>query len=137
MNKYLIGVAGIAILGGVLFGIYKYQSSKIEALTAANITLQQNYEVRVAQVDGLLEQVARIEASVENNRKLTQEYQAEQEAHRLDIANKFEVFEKEEGRLQSLAAKKPGLIQNRVNKATIKVFEEIEKETEEFKGREE
>ena len=49
------------------------------------------------------------------------------------IKNTNEIFEKHN--LANLAAKKPKLIEKRVNKATIDIFEQLEKETSDFRNK--
>lgn len=130
-NKYVLGFIGIAALVLVLYGIFTYQSKKIETLTGKLGDLTLELQAKDLQVQGLESSISSIESSIESTSELTSVLSEKQEAINKDINAKLKIFEGE--RLESLAAKKPGLMEKRVNNATIKVFDQIELETQAFR----
>ena len=117
MNQFFIGI--ILILG---FGGYWLYNENV-TLKANNIQLESAVAEQQATIDAIkenfekqgkaLQQQQRINAQIEKEK---QEYLAIFARHNLD----------------ALAQAKPGLIENRVNKATDAVFEGIENDTKEI-----
>jgi len=132
LNKNVLAGIVILILSGVLYGIYHMQASRITSLTDSLTRLEKEVLAKQVQISSLEDSVLKIENSVTRTSEETKKLFEKQEAISVDVKEKLKVFEGE--RLKSLAAKKPGLIERKVNTATIKVFEEIEKETQDFKG---
>ena len=117
MNQILIGI--ILILGFGGYWLYNENvtlkanniqlESAVEEQKATIVAIQENFEKQ----GKALQQQQRVNAQIEKEK---QEYLAIFARHNLD----------------ALAQAKPGLIENRVNKATDAVFEGIENDTKEI-----
>lgn len=132
-NKYVAGGALLTIVGLGLFGYYKYQTFKINSLQEKLEKVTEVLIIRDQEVRQLKTDFNTLETTVQNNEKLRSEVEEFKATVREDIDQRMKVFEGE--RLEGIAAKKPKLIERKVNSATIKVFEEIEEETKAFVGR--
>jgi uncharacterized protein (UPF0335 family) len=123
MQFILIAWLVTAVAGGGMYlwqsGQIKDQKLEIQGLTIELGVAESNLEVSEAksalaatQVDQFIEKMAEIDAERATARKQVQEMQALFNGH--DFNN--------------LLQKKPGLIQNRMQAATIKLFKEMEDE---------
>lgn len=120
--KYLYGAIGVSvvtmIVGGYLY--YKDTQARLRAYAENQAVLELNLQ----RSENTITQIRQnIRNQIEQNKILNQELQkAEQEKNSLT-----EKLSKHN--LQYLAKRKPGLIEKRINDATRKVFDDIERVT--------
>ena len=117
MQQLLIGI--ILILG--LGGYWLYNEN--QTLTENNIKLEQAVEEQQAAMEALRESYERQGQALMNMSRKNAEIEAEK-------AEYLAIFARHN--LDMLAIKKPGLIENRFNDASVKVMEGIEDDTKEI-----
>ena len=117
MQQLLIGI--ILILG--LGGYWLYNEN--QTLTENNIKLEQAVEEQQAAMEALRESYERQGQALMNMSRKNAEIEAEK-------AEYLAIFARHN--LDMLAIKKPGLIENRFNGASIEVMEGIEDDTKEL-----
>lgn len=131
LNKNVLAIGGALLLIGTLYGTFKYQTYKIDKLNSEISKLEESLQIKALEVSGLQSTVSKMQTSIIKNAELSAEVANIKESIRKEIGQKLEVLEG--NRIEKIAVKKPTLLQKKVNIATIKVFEEIEQETEEFR----
>ena len=117
MQQLLIGI--ILILG--LGGYWLYNEN--QTLTENNIKLEQAVEEQQAAMEALRESYEKQGQALLNMSRMNAEIEAEK-------AEYLAIFARHN--LDMLAIKKPGLIENRFNDASVKVMEGIEDDTKEI-----
>ena len=117
MRQLLIGI--ILILG--LGGYWLYNEN--QTLTENNIKLEQAVEEQQAAMEALRESYEKQGQALLNMSRKNAEIEAEK-------AEYLAIFARHN--LDMLAIKKPGLIENRFNDASVKVMEGIEDDTKEI-----
>ena len=117
MQQLLIGI--ILILG--LGGYWLYNEN--QTLTENNIKLEQAVEEQQAAMEALRESYEKQGQALLNMSRKNAEIEAEK-------AEYLAIFARHN--LDMLAIKKPGLIENRFNDASVKVMEGIEDDTKEI-----
>ena len=116
-------LAILGVVGAVLFGAYweyKDMQNRIDTLRENNAKLEQ---VSQANAEALSKATAFAAEMEQQNIQLTASLQ-EAEKYKDELLNKFQRHD-----LSLLSLKKPGLIEKRVNNATKKVFDDIERLT--------
>ena len=114
MYQILIGI--ILILGGDSYWLY----NENQTLSANNIKLEMAVEEQKAAIESIKESYEQQGKSLQNLMNRNAQIEAEKDRY-LDIFRRHN--------LDKLALAKPGLIENRINKATASVFEEIENDS--------
>lgn len=114
---YLIIAALLAVIGGAAFWYYKDSQHRIEVLIQEKAQLELSVNLQQKAIDSLNADIA-LQATIlaDTNKKFDL---ARQEAQTL--ADKLARHE-----LGALAIQKPGLVQNRVNKATEEAYRCVE-----------
>lgn len=112
MSKYLI--VAMIVLTGLFFAYFKITQDKIEFLNKEIATLEVANETNQATINGLRENAAKNE---ERNREL------QASLDRADVSLNTLRKTLQEHNLTRLAAKKPGLIEPRMQGATDDLFE--------------
>lgn len=125
-NKFVI----FGIVGAIAFGWYTYTNYKLDKQKDQIEKLDFKVKIAEANTEAYLKAIKETNSLIQKNTELLAQQREENEKIRADIKKQQEIFEKHN--LENLAAKKPGLIEKRVNQATIRVFEQIESETKEF-----
>lgn len=123
-NKYVsAAVLLLIIAGGTWVWINRTQST-IEDLNNENAQLQvlnQSYENELAYKQERINRIREdYERQTRENKRLRENY-VEAEQYSKDLREKLQEHD-----LTYLALEKPGLIQNRINKATEALFDELE-----------
>lgn len=116
-------LAIFGVVGAILFGAYweyKDMQNRIDTLRENNAKLEQ---VSQANAEALAKATAFAAQMEQQNIQLTASLQ-EAEKYKDELLNKFQRHD-----LSLLSLKKPGLIEKRVNNATKKVFDDIERLT--------
>lgn len=118
MKIYVI-IAIVLIIGAASGGVY-YMQKRIENLASLNAQLVQKNESLITTVDFLQKSAKEQEERINN---LTIDLQNADEG----LVELRKILADHD--LTRLAIEKPGLIANRVNSATKKIFEELENDT--------
>jgi Tfp pilus assembly protein PilE len=123
MIRVYLFVILFSVLGAIGYGAYKYYvttQETIQQLTENNAQL----EVAVKTSEESIQQMERaVELQAQLASELSKKLQ-ESEAYKDSLIGKLQKHD-----LARLSLKKPGLIENRINEATKKVFDEIESDT--------
>jgi len=125
----MLGALGIFALIGFLY----FQNARIESLGLRNDDLKSQLAVAEYNIDSL-DKSAR--EALQKARRNTEIIVTQQENTQLildRIEQNTKIFTKAQHDLNNIAIKKPGLLEARVNKATLRVFTQIEEETRRFK----
>lgn len=130
-HKSLIGIGVVVLIGLGAYWIYKTNLNKIEDLETKINVLQSDLRLKELEVSSLERTANQLENIITRNRELSDNLEKFRTDLNTSIDKQLEVFE-ERDRLSRLSKAKPGLIENRVNKATIEIFETIEEETKAF-----
>lgn len=110
----------VVILGSSFFGLKLYINNlqdDIETLKENNHTLKTDNKVNIKTIDNLSEQNKKNFEEINSLQKRLEE----NELYKQDLIDKLQNHD-----LTKLSAKKPGLIENRINNATKELFDEFE-----------
>ena len=129
-NPKILAGLGLVVLIAIIGGYIYFQKGAIENLKEKNADLIKDLEISIAREQAQRDALKDLRDQAKNNLEVLNEYQRSVERIKESINENKRIFE--EHNLSNLAAKKPGLIETRVNKATIRVFKQIEDETREF-----
>ena len=129
-NRYLLSAAGGLLVVGVALFYSKLQTDRISELDKTIKELRIDITNKEVAVNNLEENIEQIRSTINRNIELKDELNKFKADIRKDINTRLKIFE--EHNLKNLSTEKPKLIESRVNKATRKVFEEIEKESQDF-----
>lgn len=113
----------ICVLLGVGYFYYNSTQKHIQILSDQNARLELSVKMNEQVITRQREAMTR--QSEENNRLNQALIDAEQDRNRL-----LNIFREHD--LNDLAVNRPGLIENRINRATRDIFDQIERETEQW-----
>jgi predicted double-glycine peptidase len=120
----------LGLAGALAFGWYTYTNNKLNKQEALIESLDFKVKVSEANTEAYLNAIKETSNLIQKNAELLEQQRAQNIEVLKDIQEKQKIFD--DHNLKNLASKKPGLIEKRVNRATIRVFEQIESETKDF-----
>lgn len=112
----LIVVLSAILIGGSYFGIQNIRN-KIESYEQ---TIAEQ-ETSLSMLNGRIESLIRTRDTIENESRMLEQRTRLAEQYRDELIQKLQRHD-----LTKLSLQKPGLIENRINEATKKVFDDIE-----------
>lgn len=117
---FIVGLIFLSIVG-VLSGIILYQNNKIDDLNVEIGQMKVQSQINLKTIDELKISAARNERIInDHNRRMA-------EVAKVVSKNTRELAEK---KLNDLAVRKPNLVESAINKSTIELFNNFERETD-------